>query len=101
MIQIHVDVIKVENIGMTDMLNGRMGLHPLAPPIHYHAQESQREGGTSVHSRTIHSPHAHVVIVERGRGHLAVHSTEVVRILLGEIVSRGDHLQSTEPNMPT
>lgn len=93
MIQIHVDVIKVENIGMTNMLNGRMALHPLAPPIHHQSQEQQREGGTSIHGGSIHCPHAHVVLVKSGRRHLAVHSSEVIRALLGEVVSRGDHLQ--------
>ena len=84
---IHVHVFEVEHIRMSNVLHRLVRFHPLAP----------RERGHSIDSRSVHSPHSHVVVVERRRSHLAIDSSEVSRAARVQIVSRGNDLRGIPP----
>ena len=44
--------------------------------------------------------HAHVLLMQRGGGHLAVDGAEVSGLLLEEIIASGDGLRATSPAAP-
>lgn len=74
------------------MLNRLMRLHPLTPPTHKDSHPQLRERRAAIRRRTAGSPHAHVLLVQGRGGDLAINGAEVARVLLEQIVTRGDRV---------
>lgn len=84
---IHIDVIEVKHIRMSNVLHRLVRLHPLAP----------REGRHAIDRRSIHSPHSHILVVERRRRHLAIDRSEMSRTARVQIISRRNDLGGIPP----
>ena len=98
--EVSVDIVEVEAVGMADMLDSLVLLHPLAPPTLHISLPALREGRTTISAGSAGHEHAHVLLVQRGGGHLAVDGAEVSGLLLEEIVASSDGLRATSPTSP-
>lgn len=77
---------------MAEMLHSLVFLHPLAPPTPQLPTTDLREGRAVVQAGSTGGPHAHLLLVQGGGGDLAVDGSEVARLLLEQVVARGDRV---------
>lgn len=80
--KISINIVKVENVRMTFVLNSRMMLHPLRP----------REGRTTIKSRSTHDPHTHILLMQGSRSDFAINGAKVTRLLFKQIITRSNSL---------
>ena len=86
--KITIDIVKIEYIRMTQMLNSLMCLHPFTPSIHHPSSLFQRESRTSITTRTTSHIYSHISLMKRGLGNLAINSSEMTRFLVEQIITR-------------
>lgn len=100
LLKVSVDVIEVEAIGMAEVLNSLVRLHPLAPPVRHLPLPPLRERRTAVGAGAARHEHAHVLLMQRRRRQLAINGAEVSGLLLEEVVARSDGLRRTSLAAP-